>query len=265
MQGMVAVASTAPPLHELAERVRPLALRSEQQGLPVLPVLEPLLPTGLTRGSVVSVAAAPGVVGATTLALTVAAGPSRAGAWVALVGAPQPTAHASWGLVAAAEIGVVFERLVVVAPSERPSGGWGQLVAALLDGFPVVVLGPGVKLGAADARRLAARLRERDGVLVRVGGDGLSAQVRLQVQAVRWEGVEDEVPTRLLQQRRLVVEAGGRGAASRGRRAEIVLPVDPGPLGRVAPPQTPATAPAPAPVGPPSRFEAGDQRPVGVG
>lgn len=236
MQGMVAVAGAAPPLSELAERVRPRALRSEQHGLPVLPVLEPLLPEGLTRGSVVSVSAATGVAGATTLALAVAAGPSRAGAWVALVGAPRPVgpagsaAQASWGLVAAAEIGVVFERLVVVAPPERPPGGWGQLVAALLEGFPVVVLGPEVRLGAADARRLAARLRERGGVLVRVGGDGLSAQVRLQAQRVTWEGVDAEVPTRLLQRRRIVVEAGGRGAASRGRRAEIVLPVAPGPL-----------------------------------
>jgi hypothetical protein len=232
---MSVAADSAPPLHELAERVRPLALRNEQQGLPVLPVLERLLPTGLTRGSVVSVSAASGVTGATTLALALAAGPSRAGAWVALVGAPRPSARATWGLAAAAEAGVVLERVVVVGPPERPPGGWGQVVAALLDGFSVVVVGPGVALRPGDTRRLAARLREQGGVLVRVGGEGLSAHVRLQVQRVTWEGVDATPAVGLLQRRRILVEAGGRGAASRGRRAEVTLPVDPGPLGQVVP------------------------------
>jgi hypothetical protein len=225
MEGMASVA-TAPNLRELAERVRPVALRSEQEGLPVVPWLRELLPQGLTRGGVVAVGAAPGVAGATTLSLAVAAGPSQAGAWVALVG------DVPWGLVAADEMGVAFERLVVVAPPEPPAAGWGQVVAALIEGFPVVVLGEQARLRNGDTRRLAARLRERGGVLVRLGGDGRlgPAQIRLVVCGSTWEGstpaddTSDPARTGHLHSRRLTIEASGRGAASRTRRAEVRLP-----------------------------------------
>lgn len=228
-------------LDELAERVRPVALRSEQPGFPVLPWLEQLLPLGLPRGGVVSVSAAPGVPGASTMALAVAAGPSQAGAWVALVGDVRPPDHAgrrqSWGLVAAAEVGVVFERLVVVAPSEPPAGGWAPVVGALLEGFPVVVLGEQARLRPNDTRRLTSRLRERGGVLVRLGPASASAQSRLMVRSSSWEPTNPDGPTPFarpapsrplrtghLHHRRVLVEATGRGSASRPRHTEIRLP-----------------------------------------
>jgi hypothetical protein len=216
-------AEPASAIGDLVERIRPLALRHEQQGLPLLPALGELLPGGVMPGSVVTVSAAPGVLGATTLALALVAGPSQAGAWVALVGGPR-RGSAGWGLVAAAELGVELERLVVVAASEPPAGGWARVIVALLDGFPVVVLGPQVRLHHRDTRRLAARLRERGGVLVRTGSDAISADVRLVAREVLWEGVDRFESTRLLQRRRIVVEASGRGAASRARQAEISLP-----------------------------------------
>lgn len=228
-------------LDELAERVRPVALRSEQPGFPVLPWLEPLLPIGLPRGGVVSVSAAPGVAGASTLALAVAAGPSQAGAWVALVGDVRPPDHArrrqSWGLVAAAELGVVFERLVVVAPSEPPASGWAPVVAVLLEGFPIVVLGEQARLRPNDSRRLTSRLRERGGALVRLGPESAAAQSRLMVRSSSWEPTDPDGPTPFaratssrpvrtghLHHRRLLIEATGRGPASRPRHAEIRLP-----------------------------------------
>ena len=255
LAGLAGVAGVA----GLAERVRPVELRSEQPTLPMLSPLEGLLPGGLARGSVVAVGAATGVSGATTLALAVAAGPSRAGAWVALVGvaAPAPRRARSdrtggewgagalgfWGLLAAAGLGVALERLVVVAPPERPAGGWGAVVATLVDGFPVVVLGAQVQLRACDDRRLAARLRERGGVLVRAGsGAGVptAAHLRLLVTESRWEGVAEG--SGHLRARRVVVEATGRGAASRLRRAELLLP---GPGGEVA-----LVPPTPEEIGP---------------
>lgn len=216
-------------LRELAERVRPVELRSQQPTLAVVPGLEPLLPGGLVKGTTVAVGSVAGVGGATTLALALAAGPSRAGAWVALVGGD---GGGMWGLAAAAGLGVALERLVVVAPGDRPASGWGPVVAAMVEGFPVVVVGPKVPLRPGDGRRLAARLRERGGVLVRVGNASVpsSAHVRLRVTEGEWMGIE--AGAGYLRSRRVAVEATGRGAASRLRRCHLLLP---GPTGEITP------------------------------
>ena len=113
-----------------------------------------------------AVSAAPGVAGTTSLALALAAGASQAGSWVAAVGL------GSLGLVAAAELGVALDRLVLVDDPGRDRAGWASVVAALVDGFDVVLVAAG-SAGSrpADARRLVARVRERGAVLVAVGGD----------------------------------------------------------------------------------------------
>lgn len=225
-------------LGALGERVRPGVLAGAQR-VPVLPPLEALLPQGLARGSVVAVEAglagreggAGRVSGTTSLALALAAGAARAGAWVAVVG------EGSLGLVAADGLGVVLERLVVVDPG---AVAVAESVAALVDGFDVVLLGAEARsrLGRGDARRLQARVRERGALLVGTGGDlpGGSAQVRLTVTAAVWEGIGDDEtgrPGHLLR-RRVTVEATGRGAASRPRRAELWLPGSDGTLAAVA-------------------------------
>ena len=127
-------------------------------------------------------------------------------------------------------MGVALERLVVVAPGDRPAAGWGPVVAALVEGFGVVGVGPRVQLRSGDGRRLAARLRERGGVLVRVGDAAVpsAAHVRLVVREGEWQGIGDGAGH--LRARRVVVEATGRGAASRPRRGELLLP---GPGGEV--------------------------------
>jgi hypothetical protein len=231
-------------LGSLAERVRPVMLARDRQ-LPVLPALESLFPGGaLRRGSVVTVDSGPdaGPSGMTSLALALAAGPSQAGSWVAAVGL------GSLGLLAAADLGVALDRLVLA--SGAPAGGrpdpsaveWAAIVAALVDGFDVVMVaaGPGVRRRAADARRLVARVRERGAVLVAVGGDlpGQPGNVRLTVTAARWEGLGEE-ESGYLRRRRVGVEASGRGEASRPRRAEMWLPAEKGDLA----PATPVLAP----------------------
>ena len=281
---------------DLAGRVQPLDLARERR-LPVLPAFDPLLPaTGLRRGTTVAVGAAPGVTGATSLALALAAGASQAGSWVAAVGL------GSLGLVAAAELGVALDRLVLVADPGRERTGWASVVAAMVDGFDVVLVaaggpdgssghggpsgrgvggrvgpgrpggspggsgghvgprgspggagghggpggspggaggrvGPGGaggspggagagggRLRAGDARRLVARVRERGSLLVAVGGDlpGERSSLRLAVTASSWEGLGGGWG--YLRARRVVVEAEGRGAAARSRRAELWLP-----------------------------------------
>ena len=155
-------------LGELAERVRPVTLTREQR-LPVLPALEGLLPGGgLRRGATVSVGSSVG--GATSLALALVAEASQQGSWVAAVGVP------SLGLVAADELGVALERLVLVAAPERDA--WGGVVAALVDGFDLVVLHAGrTGVRTADARRLVARARER-GAVLRAARVGLAGEGR---------------------------------------------------------------------------------------
>jgi hypothetical protein len=226
-------------LREAAERARPVALAGEH----LLPVLDPLRPllsdAGLRRGTAVTVEGAPG---ATTLALALGAAASAAGSWAAAVGLP------SLGWLAAAELGVALERVVMVSP---PAAAWATVVAALLDAVDLVWAGLPPRLAAGDARRLVARARERGSVLIPVAGRtaGWSgrpagagwpspAPVRLAVAAPAWTGPAGAGAGRL-QARRVEVTATGRGAVARERRVALWLP---GPDGGVAP------APAPAPV-----------------
>jgi hypothetical protein len=223
-------------LGELAERVRPVTLTREQR-LPVLPALEDLLPgAGLRRGATVSVAAGPGVGGATSLALALVAQATTAGSWLAAVGLP------SLGLVAADELGVALERLVLVAAPERDA--WGGVVAALVDGFDLVVLQAGRGgVRPADARRLVARARERGAVLVQLGsGWPEGADLALQVTAARWEGTD--AGHGHLRARRVTVTRGGRGEAAQPRRLELWLPAATGEVEVVAD-RRPAEPPAP--------------------
>lgn len=208
-------ASARADLAGLAERVRPVTLTREQR-LPVLSALDGLVPGGgLRRGSTVSVAEAGGVGGATSLALALVAAASQAGSWVAAVGLP------SLGLVAAAELGVALERLVLVAAPERDA--WGSVAAALVDGFDCLVVPAGRAVRPGDARRLVARARERGAVLVQVGGGWPErADVELRVTRSRWEGIE--AGHGHLQARKVRVEGGGRGEAARPRRVDLWLP-----------------------------------------
>jgi hypothetical protein len=215
---------------ELAERVRPVTLAREQR-LPVLPAVEPLVPgAGLRRGSTVSIGVAAGACGATSLALALAAAASRAGSWVAAVGIP------SLGLVAADELGVALERLVLVAAPDRDA--WGGVGAALVDGFDVVILPAG---RTTDARRLVARARERGAVLLQLGaGWPEGADLQLQVARSRWEGVEDGHGH--LQARKVRVACRGRGEAARPRAVDLWLPGPGGGVEAVAAPVRPLHA-----------------------
>jgi len=222
-----AVHSGPPPdLGEVAGRARPVALAGDRL-LPVLPALRPLLPDGgLRRGSVVA------VVGSTSLTLALVAAASATGSWSAAVAVGPPSLHPE----AAAELGVDLDRFPLVAalPGSGP-GGWSWVVAALLDAVDVVVAWPSGRLQGADARRLAARGRERGAVLVVSGPARRSGtepawteavDVRLTVVTSSWEGI-GHGHGRLLA-RRVEVAATGRGAAARERRSILWLPAPDG-------------------------------------
>ena len=199
-------------LERIARDARPTALAAARK----LAVAEPigaLLPDGgIRRGSVVTLA---GPTGTTSVLLRLVAAATAAGEWAGVV---EP--DGSLGGTAAAEAGVALDRCAIVRPV--PAARWAAVVAALLDGTALVAawVPPGVRVG--DARRLAARARERGSVLVAVESvPGVrtapwpaEAALRLTVQSAPWPGLARG--DGLLGARELQLRVAGRGAAREG-------------------------------------------------
>jgi hypothetical protein len=188
--------------------------------LPVAGPFLPLLPDGgLARGRTIACRG----VAATSLTLALAAAATEAGAWLAVVDVP-------WlGVEAAAELGVPLERLVRVEPATADATAWADLVAAVLDGFELVVTRVPRRVNAGVLRRVQSRVQAREGVLLAVGDPGsLGVDVAMEASTPIWEGVEDGAGH--LRGRRVTVVSSGR-RIPRPRRAELWLP---GPGGTVA-------------------------------
>ncbi|MEI8002129.1 MAG: hypothetical protein WCI50_12340, partial [Actinomycetes bacterium] len=145
-------------LAEAARRAQPVTGAHERR-LSVPGALGARLPGGgLRRGTTVAVGGAPGS-GGTSAAFALAAAATAAGEWVAAV-----ELGSSLGVLAAAEAGVDLTRFAVVR--RVPPARWATVVAALLDGMGLVCAEVPSGVRAGDARRLVARARERDAVLV---------------------------------------------------------------------------------------------------
>ncbi|MDC7121383.1 hypothetical protein OMK64_07525 [Cellulomonas fimi] len=182
-------------------------LAAERPPLPVPDRLAPLLPDGLRRGATTA------VVGSTSLVLTMLAHACAGGAWAAVVG--QPTV----GLLAAAEAGVALERLALVP---RPGQDAATVVAALVDGIDVVLVGPDAVLTDTDRRRLSARARDRGAVLLSsVAWPGASTV--LTVEAGRWWGVG--AGDGRLRTHELRVTRSGRGGSAVPLSVDLTLPL----------------------------------------
>lgn len=211
-------------------------LLTDRPPLAVPPALTPLLPDGLRRGSTTA------VLGSTSLVLAmVAAACTAREAWAAVVGQP------SLGLLAAAQTGVALERLAVVP---QPGVDAPTVVAALLDGIDVVVVGPGAHLADADRRRLMARARDRGSVLLATA-PWPGAGTVLTVEGGRWTGV-GEGDGRLRAHELHVTRTGRGSAGGQAQDLRVVLPLEVGvdpygiPGGEQAPAAAPAAATAPA-------------------
>jgi hypothetical protein len=175
--------------------------------LPVLTPFTGLLPLGgLQPGSTLGISG----IGATSLALALVARASS-DSWTAVAGL------SAVNLVAAHELGVATDRVVVV-----PETGI-DVLAAVVDAFDLVVARPA--LAARDARRLDARVRERDAVLVYIGRT-TEADVRLHSTGSSWEGIDEGHG--YLRARSLTVTATGRGSAAQGKHVTLWLPDDEG-------------------------------------
>jgi len=193
-------------------------ITTERPPMAVPPDLAPLLPDGLRRGGTTA------VTGSTSLVLTLLAHACAHGAWAAVVG------RGDLGVLAAAQAGVDLDRLAMV-PTPGPDAP--TVLAALLDGLDVVVVGPGARLTDADRRRLSARARDRGSVLLPTY-TWPGAGVTLEVEANRWAGAGKG--DGWLRAHRLRVVRTGRGVGA-ARAIDLVLPLG------VVMPDEPATAP----------------------
>src|SRR6185437_3388892 len=195
-------------------------LRPALPPLPVPAQLAELLPhPGLRRGSTIAVN------GSVALLLHLLGPASAQGAWTALVGMPEISAEA------AAEAGFDLARLAMITPADGgwTGAGWTTAVGALLDAVDVVVArpgaietGPGVTPG--DSRRLTARARSKDAVLVLFGQSSQpwpAVESKLSAEHAGWSGIGDGYGR--LTRRRLLVTATGKGRSGRPRSAELLL------------------------------------------
>ncbi len=189
------------------------AVLAEERTLPLVAPLADLFPgKSLRRGSTVVVGRG-AFPGATSLALALLSGPCAGGSWCAVVGA------AGLGLVAAAQHGLDLERVALV-PS--PGAKWPVVTAALLEGFDVVLVCPPARADRSIARQLEAPARERGSVLAVLGEAWPgSADMRLGIVSGCWRGLEGGHG--YLWGREVELEAVGKGAASRPRRARSWL------------------------------------------
>ncbi len=182
-------------------------LLSERPSLPVPDGLAALLPDGLRRGGITA------VTGSTSLLLALLAHACAEGAWAAVVGQP------SMGLLAAAQAGVALERLALVP---RPGPDAPSVVAALVDGLDVVLVGPDAALTDGDRRRLGARARDRGAVLLSSTA-WPGANVVLTAASQRWSGAEDGAGR--LRAHELRVTRSGRGGAGVPQSLTLTLPL----------------------------------------
>lgn len=167
----------AEQIRSLQDRIRGMQrARLADRTLPTSAALADLLPERALAagGSYV-------VDGSTALALELLREPSRAGSWCAVVGVPD------LGVEAAAAAGLDLERLVLVP---QPGEQWFAVVSALIDAVAVVLVQPPARarVGEAAAGRLAARLRQREAVLIATR-DWPRASARLAVAESDWAGI----------------------------------------------------------------------------
>jgi hypothetical protein len=206
---------------QLARRAGPVSL-ARDRALTVPGRFGELLGGTIPRGCVVTVTGPAGA-GATSAALALAAAATIAGEWAAFV---EPTTlkgtHFSLGGVAAIEAGIEPARCALVRAVSRER--WATVVGALLDGVLVVVAAVPPRLALGDARRLQARARERQAVLVALesvpgavmGMWPADATRRIVVDGVEWRGLE--AGAGLLAERVVHAHVAGKGAPPRDAR-----------------------------------------------
>lgn len=145
-----------------------------------------------------------------SLAMALMAGPSQAGEWSAVVGAPE------FGLEAAAGFGLALERTIVV-PS--PGEHWLSVTAGLADVVSVVLVKPSAPVSEHQAERLRSRLRQKDAALI-CWGSWPRSDATVSISASSWSGLGQGHGHLRGRQ----VEVSVRRGAAPARRTSLWLP-----------------------------------------
>jgi len=231
---------SAAHLELVRESVTTAATLAHQRTLPVVAGLETIVPSaGIQRGSTLAVHG----VGATSFALALAGQAIREGSFMAVI------APSSFGLAACLDFDIPLRRVVqFVLPADAEN--WAQAVAAIVEGFDVVVLADQRRASSSQARQLVARNRERGSVLIRVGGPAWpdAADLRFDVDSPEWSGLGQGHGH--LRARKVAVRVAGRRYHGRKRAHEIMLPASHGGVASVVAPPAPVSPAVPALVEP---------------
>lgn len=200
-------------LAELGERVKPVSLARERTMAVVAP-FDQLLPDGLVRGQVVSCRGS----AARSVAFGLVHDALAEGAWMAVVDV------ATFGIDAAAELGVPLERVVRVDtgldeqdPPSATGLDWVEAMGAAIDGFDVVLTRVPVELQGerrpAAVRKLTSRLQRKGALVITLGAPGaLGSDVDLEAYRTTWRGLGDG--NGHLRRRVIDVRSGGRRVPS---------------------------------------------------
>jgi hypothetical protein len=164
------VASVAADLQELQRRVQRMQGTYLSRPLDSLPGLTGVLQ--LRTGAAYAVDSA-------SLALALLAGPSQAGEWAGIVGAPD------LGYEAAAGFGLDLGRTIAVP---HPGEHWLSVVAGLVDVATVVLVRPPAGVSDRQAERIKSRLRQKDAALI-CWGEWPRCEARLSLQSSTWIGL----------------------------------------------------------------------------
>lgn len=190
------------------------ATLAHERTLPVVEGLSDLLPAkSMQRGSTLAVHGN----SATSFGLALVGQAVRDGSFLAIV------APSSFGLASCIDYDIPLRRVVqFVLPADGAK--WAQAVAAIIEGFDIVLLADRHRASASQGRSLAARNRERGSVLVRVGGTSWSeaADVRFDVNATEWAGLGQGFGH--LKARQVAVQVAGRRYHGGAKVHRLMLP-----------------------------------------
>ncbi|HUY85889.1 MAG TPA: hypothetical protein VMU77_02140 [Acidimicrobiales bacterium] len=195
----------------LAEAVRPTSL-SNQQTFEIAGPVGELLPSGkLKRGSTIVITGH----GATSLALSLASGPSRSGSWCASLGMgdlnPQAVQYA----------GLDLSAMVFVPASGKH---WDAIVTTLITDVDIVLARPTGPVSPAVARRLATQARLHRNLLIVVSPImpwPEAPDLMFTIESSHWEGLADGAGH--LRRRSISVVVSGRRSASRASHHHLFL------------------------------------------
>ena len=204
------------------ETFRRLRQELQNQGVgdgPVCQVPEafaPLFPsTGLQSGQLISVSGP----GAWTVGFALAGANVGSQGWAAMVDVGNA------GLVAAHELGIPLDRLLVV--DSTPMKAWVSVVAALLEVAEVVIVNPRRELKSTWVRRLRTHLQDHQSLVLSLDGGRFwpeKLDASLTVSRQEWHGVGEGFGH--LQHRQLEIESTGRRSLSGRRRCVTVQQKD---------------------------------------